>query len=157
MNRYLFIFILLMYSCTTGAQHQSGKVVGVKDGDTIEMMINNKRVVVRLEGIDCPEKGQAFGNKAKSFTSDLVFGKEVSVNITSYDRFKRAIAVVYMSGNKVLNEELLKAGMAWHFKKYNQDAVWARLETKARKSKIGLWSDPNPVPPWEFRKSRRKG
>lgn len=156
MKRYLLVILLLFGSCANKAAILSGIVTGIKDGDTIEMMIDRKKVIVRLEGIDCPEKGQAFGNRAKSFTSELVFGKNVTISIRSYDRFKRAVAVVYLPDNRILNEELIRAGMAWHFTKYNRDPAWARLETEARNSKIGLWSDANPVPPWEYRKNKTR-
>ena len=156
MKRYLLVILLLFGSCANKAAILSGIVTGIKDGDTIEMMIDRKKVIVRLEGIDCPEKGQAFGNRAKSFTSELVFGKNVTISIRSYDRVKRAVAVVYLPDNRILNEELIRAGMAWHFTKYNRDPAWARLETEARNSKIGLWSDANPVPPWEYRKNKTR-
>lgn len=158
MKPRLLIFLLIFHleaGCAV-AQSKTGKVVGVKDGDTIEMLVRGRQLVVRLEGIDCPEKGQPFGNKAKQFTSYLVMGKEVRVEISSYDRFKRAIGFVYFPGGRMLNEELLRAGMAWHFKKYNRNPQWDRLEKQARKSKTGLWSEPNAIPPWEFRKNNRK-
>jgi endonuclease YncB( thermonuclease family) len=156
MKKYLFLLIFLLFCVGLEAQKLSGKVVGVNDGDTFEMLVGNRKLKVRLEGIDCPEKGQAFGNAAKTYTSNLVFGQYVSVYVKSYDRYKRAIAIVYLPGGGTLNEALLSSGMAWHFKKYNNDKSWARLENQARKSRIGLWSDSNPIPPWEFRKSRRR-
>jgi micrococcal nuclease len=157
MKKYLLSSVFLFLCFALSAQQLSGKVVGVNDGDTFEMLSGGRKLKVRIEGVDCPEKVQPFGNAAKRYTSDLIFGKKISIYVKSYDRYKRAIAIVYLPGGGTLNEALLSSGMAWHFKKYNNDRSWARLENQARRSRIGLWSDPNPVPPWEFRKSRRKG
>lgn len=132
----------------------AGKVTGVKDGDTIVMLVDGKEVVVRLEGIDCPEKGQAFGSKAKAFTSSIVYGQNARLRISYYDRNKRAVGMVWLSDGRLLNTELLKAGMAWHYKKYNNNPHWAALERNARQQRLGLWSDPHPIEPWLYRKSR---
>lgn len=127
-----------------------GKVVGVSDGDTITVLHDGKGEKIRLYGIDCPEKKQAFGKRAKQFTSDMVFGKVVEVRPVTTDRYGRTIAWVYIDGT-CLNEELLKAGLAWHFKRYSSERHLGELETQARRQKAGLWSDPYPVPPWDFR------
>jgi endonuclease YncB( thermonuclease family) len=130
----------------------TGKVIGVKDGDTIEVFFEGKGHIVRLLDIDCPEKKQAFGAKAKVFTSDLCFGKEVRVgSFGKQDRYGRILGTVFING-KILNEELLKAGLAWHFKKYSTKQYYAELENKARENKVGLWADDNPIAPWDFRK-----
>ncbi len=128
------------------------KVIGVHDGDSITVLTSdNKQIKVRLEGIDCPELKQDFGQKAKQATSALCFGKDVRVQQTGKDRYGRTLAYVYVD-NICVNKELLKQGMAWHFKKYNSDPELAKLENIARSQKIGLWSQPNPVAPWEFRR-----
>lgn len=157
MKKKVLLFSVFLFICfSLNAQQLSGKVVGVNDGDTFELMVGNRKLKVRLEGVDCPEKGQPFGNAAKRYTSDMIFGKRVSIHVKSYDRYKRAIAIVYLPGGGTLNEALLSSGMAWHFKKYNNNKSWARLENQARRSRTGLWSDPNAIPPWEFRKNRRR-
>ena len=137
----------------------TGKVVGVTDGDTIKVFHNGKAEKIRLYGIDCPEKGQAFGNRAKQFTSQLVFGKEVTVKDYGLDnnRFERTLGEIVLPDGRVVNEELLRAGLAWWYRKYVPNRVdLAALEEEARTAKRGLWADPNPVPPWCFRK-RMKG
>ena len=131
-----------------------GKVVGVADGDTITVMHDGKGEKIRLYGIDCPEKKQAFGSKAKQFTSDKVFGQTVAIRPINKDRYGRTIGWVSYDG-KSLNDELLKAGLAWHYKRYSKDQSLAELEDYARGKKIGLWSDPHAVPPWEFRRGKK--
>lgn len=133
----------------------TGKVVGVSDGDTIEVLYNGKGQKVRLLDIDCPEKKQAFGQRAKQFTSDFCFGKDVRVETKGTDRYGRVLGTVYVN-NQSLNEALVKAGLAWHFTKYSHSETFAKLEREARAKKVGLWSDSNPVSPWNFRKMRLK-
>lgn len=130
----------------------SGKVVRVLDGDTIEVLHNMRAVRVRLSGIDCPEKRQAFGQKAKQATAVLVFGKDVTVQTFGHDKYGRTIGDVILPDGKNVNQELVRAGMCWWYRKYAPgNTELAHLEADARGSKIGLWSDPNPTPPWEWR------
>lgn len=128
-----------------------GSVVGVTDGDTIKVMRNDKVERIRLYGIDCPEKKQAFGKRAKQFTVNMVFKQTVDIKPITIDRYGRIIAWIYVNG-RYLNKELLKAGLAWHYKRYSKDRDLADLESQARKKKIGLWIEANPIPPWMFRK-----
>ena len=132
----------------------SGKVTSIQGGDIIRVRKGHGKVPVRLYGIDCPEKGQAFGKKAKQFTSDMVLGKVVEVVRVPGDRYGRAFVAV---GKRILNEELVKAGYAWVYLKYCEYPgceTWESLQMKARTDKLGLWADPNPIPPWEFRRQR---
>ena len=128
--------------------------MGISDGDTITVLDDTRtQHKIRLWGIDCPESGQDFGTKAKKFTSNLVFGKTVSVISEDSDRYGRTVGTVKVDG-KNLNEELIKAGFAWVYGRYFKRPVceqWKRYEESARKSKAGLWAQPNPTPPWEFR------
>jgi len=129
----------------------SGKCVSVADGDTITVLTaENIQIKVRLYGIDCPEKKQDFGQKAKEFTASLVFDKQVDVKESEKDRYGRTIGRVYRDG-KYVNLEIIKAGFAWHYKQYSKDVDLADAESRARESKVGLWSG-KPIPPWEFRK-----
>jgi len=94
------------------AKSFSGKVVGVTDGDTISVLRFGKEVKVRLAEIDCPEKKQAYGRKAKEFTADMVFGKDVTVHIKDIDRFGRTVGEVTLLDGRILNRELISAGLA---------------------------------------------
>jgi endonuclease YncB( thermonuclease family) len=152
-------FLIALFILLTGAkiiENIQGKVVGVSDGDTITILTkDNVQIKVRLEGIDCPEKKQAFGQKAKQFTSDLAFGKFVTFKKTGQDKYGRSLGYIILPDNKNLNKEILKTGFACHFKKYNKDTELANLEIQARKSRRGLWSETNPIAPWDFRKQQK--
>jgi len=130
------------------------KVIGIKDGDTFVLLIDGKEQVVRFAHVDCPEKKQPFGNKAKQFVSEMCFGKYVTlIHNNKFDRNKRLIAEVILQDGTNINKELIKNGLAWHFKKYSKDPEYAELELQARQNKIGLWSDTiEPIAPWEWRK-----
>jgi micrococcal nuclease len=160
--KIILLFFLLIPSLTHLNAQQipnviEGKVIAVKDGDTIQILYDGKPLVIRLAHIDCPEikKKQPYGTAAKKFTSDFCFAKMVRVeNDGKLDRNHRMIAVVYNEKGINLNRQLMKAGLAWHFKKYSSDNVYAQLETVARNSGTGLWSEKNPIPPWEWRKPK---
>jgi micrococcal nuclease len=130
----------------------TGKCVGVTDGDTISVMHAGKAVKIRLDGIDCPERGQDFGTRARQFTSAMVFGKQVEVLERDTDKYGRTVARVIVDGMDV-SVELVRAGLAWHYKQYSKDPVLAKAEVEARGAKRGLWAMPGAVPPWEWRKS----
>jgi len=134
----------------------AAKVIRIMDGDTMEVLYQNQPIKIRLAHIDCPEKRghQPFGTKAKQALSDLCFGQMVTVQGQKYDRYKRLIAVVINQNKQVVNQEMIKQGMAWHFKKYSSDPLYAQLEVEARKHKIGLWQDSNALAPWEWRKPK---
>ncbi|RJP93930.1 MAG: nuclease [Desulfobacteraceae bacterium] len=154
-KRLLFIvFFAFIILITTFAHADiSGKVVGVADGDTITVLENQTQYKIRIFGVDCPEKSQDFGTQAKQFTSDLVFGKTVQVIPEEADRYGRTVGTVMVDG-KCLNEEIVKAGFAWVYHQYCKKPIcdqWNRYEEAAKNAKIGLWSHPNPTPPWEFR------
>jgi micrococcal nuclease len=124
-------------------------VVRVKDGDTIVVLHEGKRLDVRLEGIDCPESGQAFGQRAKQATSGLAQGKTLRVPPTGTDKYGRTLANITLPDGRNLSQELVRQGYAWWFRKYSTDQTLAKLEAEARQKRIGLWADPNPMPPWD--------
>ncbi|MDY0151891.1 MAG: thermonuclease family protein [Candidatus Cloacimonas sp.] len=157
MTRKLILILAIFFTLQVAtAKTISGQVTAVKDGDTIVVLKNRVTYTIRLDGIDCPEKKQAYGQKAKQFVSDRVFAKVVRVEYTKRDRYQRYLGMVYYGKDKNLNQELLKAGMAWHYKQYSKDKYLAKLEQIARQKKMGLWQDKHAIPPWEFRRQRRK-
>jgi micrococcal nuclease len=132
----------------------SGKVVGIADGDTIDVMHTGRAERVRLYGIDCPELHQAFGARAKQFTSNLAFGKNVGVRVRDVDQYGRTVGEVILPDGKSLNRELVRAGLAWWYRQFARgDRELERLEAEARRDKRGLWADKDPVPPWNFRRA----
>lgn len=138
-----------------------GKVVGVADGDTITVLDNQQtQHKVRLMGIDCPEKTQPFGQNAKQSLSDLVFGRPVSVDWQKQDRYGRVVGKVLVGGQDA-NLEQIRRGWSWHYKKYEGEQepedrnIYAATEVDARMARRGLWADRDPIPPWDWRKSKR--
>lgn len=146
--------------CTCTIAHGSDftvPVVAVLDGDTIEVLHDNQAERIRLYGIDCPEKSQAYGKKAKQAASALAFGKEVTVQPHSKDKYKRTIADVLLPDGTNVNHELVKDGWCWWYRKYApDDTELENLETEAREARKGLWNDPTPIPPWIYRKAQQK-
>jgi len=133
-----------------------GQCVGVNDGDTIKVLKDGQEVKIRLASIDCPERGQPFSQRAKQFTSGLVFRKTVRVEPVTTDRYGRTVAWIYVDGANV-NHEIVKAGMGWWYRKYApDDKILEKLEERAKQDRIGLWADPNPIPPWEWRKEKKR-
>jgi micrococcal nuclease len=130
------------------------RVVGVKDGDTFELLRGSQTIIVRLHGIDTPEMKQAYGQRAKQFASDLAFGKNVRLIEHNKDRYGRTVGTIILPDGRNLNEELVREGYAWHYTAYSKDKNLANLEADARRFKRGLWQDPNPIAPWDFRKQK---
>ncbi|MDL2315166.1 thermonuclease family protein [Bacteroidales bacterium OttesenSCG-928-C19] len=165
MNRLIFfLFIFFYFSCSSSNKNSNsvantitGKVVSVADGDTFTLLTDEKKQIkIRLNGVDCPEKRQDFGERAKRHTSDFIFGKNVIVEIKDIDHYGRVVGIVTLSSGENLNESLLENGLAWHYKQYDNSKKYADLETQARKNKRGLWSSKNAVEPWNFRKVQKE-
>lgn len=157
-----FLLIALILSSPAVADVLEGKVVGVSDGDTVKILTVEKREEkIRLQGIDAPEKKQAFGAKAKQFLSDQVFGQQVKVEFSKRDRYGRILGKIVKAGKDV-NLATLEAGMAWHYRFFAKDlpegdrAPYLQAEERARVAKLGLWIDKDPTPPWDFRREGKK-
>jgi endonuclease YncB( thermonuclease family) len=136
------------------AEEFTGRVVGVTDGDTITVLRAGRAERVRLQGVDAPEKRQAYGERARRFTADLVFDRTVTVRASGRDRGGRLLGEVVLPDGRSLNEALVRAGYAWWFRRYSRDDRLARLEEEARAGRRGLWADRAPEAPWEFRARR---
>ena len=156
--------ILFCFSCSNESKRSThlheiiGKVIGIKDGDTIEVLFNGHPLTVRLEHVDCPElkKSQPYAKAAKQFTSAMCFGQVVTIlNENKYDRYRRLIGVIINTHGENVNKELLKAGLAWHFKRYSTDKDYADLQKQAQLRQVGLWKEQTPVAPWDWRCKKR--
>ncbi|WP_461395495.1 thermonuclease family protein [Deferrisoma sp.] len=151
------VFWVLLGLAAAARADMSGRVVAVADGDTLTVLVGTEQVRVRLAGIDCPERRQPFGRKAKEFASRLAFGQVVRVRGEDRDRYGRVVGEVILPDGRSLNRELVSAGLAWWYRRYApDDADLARREAEARAARRGLWADAAPVPPWEYRRSRRR-
>lgn len=148
--------IILLFVTTNFAATFTGKVIRVLDGDTIEVLVNKEPIRVRLADIDCPEKKQPFGQVAKKYVLEIAAHEIVTVNARNKDRYGRTIGEVILPNGDSLNRLLIRDGYAWHYKKYSKDVSMADLENQARRDRVGLWQDKNPVAPWDWRRGKRE-
>jgi endonuclease YncB( thermonuclease family) len=180
---FLFAFVLSTAACSRGSdesiprrdgspattpdknrrsnsdtQTLSGVVVSVVDGDTIEILDDERTSHrIRLKGIDAPEGRQAFGNVSRENLARLVAGKKVSIEWEKLDQYNRIVGKVYVNGTDVCLEQI-KAGLAWHFKRFvseqsaSDQQTYAQAELEARSQQLGLWRDSSQIPPWDFRR-----
>lgn len=148
--------LLWLLACTAQAyQVLEGRVVKVADGDTITVLSSaHEQQRIRLAEIDAPEKSQAFGQRSKQSLSDLVFAKTVRVEVVDTDRYGRFVGQVFVGAEHV-NHAQVRRGMAWAYRRYLKDPAVLALEEEARAARRGLWADPAPTPPWEFRHAAR--
>ena len=147
-----------LLASAAGADTLTGRVVGIADGDTLTVLDATKtRHRIRLVGIDAPEKGQPFGQACKKSLSDLAYNRAVAVESNKLDRYGRVIGKVLVDGQDA-NLVQVRRGCGWHYKQYqNEQSLDDRLsynaaEETARSGRVGLWADPSPMPPWEWRK-----
>lgn len=157
--QYLTILLLTLLTTSLHAGTiYTGKVITDSDSDTIKILTSDKhQIKVRLANIDSPEKKQPYGQKAKQVLSDKIYGKKVTVEKVTTDRYKRMIGNVYM-GDRYINAEMVADGYAWVYRKYNNNPKLLKLECQAQQERQGLWvlQEDQRVPPWEWRKQRRK-
>lgn len=153
------ILIVLFFFCNlaVSAERIEGRVVGVHDGDTVTLlMAGNQQIKIRLAQIDAPESAQAFGQRSKESLSDMVFNKNIRVDKKTIDKYGRTVGTIFVDGFDA-NREQVKRGLAWVYRKYLHDQSLLQVEDDARKAKVGLWSNANPMPPWEYRHGGKNG
>lgn len=144
------VFVYAVIFPAARQEEFSGRVVTVVDGDTIGVLRDGREVLVRLDGIDAPESGQAFGPEARQFMRDAAFDRIVVVNGVEIDRSGRLIARVTANGRD-LSMAAVEAGWAWQFVRHSNDRSLAAAEARARAQRLGLWAQPDPTPPWDYR------
>jgi micrococcal nuclease len=148
-KRLLLACLALLLSAYSVFADFSGRVVRVLDGDTIEVLHSRHAERIRLNGIDCPEKGQVYGTRAKQAASELVFGKQVTLQTFGKDKYGRTIADVLLPDGRNVNHALVRDGWCWWYRKYAPgNVILEELERRARGSGLGLWADPHPVRRW---------
>lgn len=159
MARFILIALLLTTLSAWASEAIECRVVGISDGDTFTCLTASKdQVKVRMGEIDTPESKQPYGTKAKQALSDLIFGKDVTLNVQDRDRYGRTVARV-KAGNTDVNAEMVRIGAAWAYRDYLKDRSLMDLEATAKHFKRGVWSLPQAEQqaPWEWRKERRSG
>lgn len=162
MKPNILVWLLFLLSLSAHSVELVGKVIKVTDGDTITILDANKeKFKIRLSGIDAPERKQAFGRVSKQSLSEMIAGKEVTVDYNKRNRYGRVIGKILYQ-NIDINLEQVKRGLAWHYKKYEREqhvedrTIYAHQEYLALKNKLGLWADNNSIPPWNYRKIKRQ-
>lgn len=149
------ILISILIAPKAELKEISGTVIKITDGDTITVLDSNKKQYkIRMNGIDAPERRQAYGTKSKDALGKFIFKKEVLIKWDHRDKYKRIIGDVYLK-NEYINLKMVEDGWAWHFKRYSKSQKMAKAEKEARKKKKGLWADSKEqIPPWDFRKKK---
>jgi len=141
-----------------GGELVSGRVVRVMDGDTYELLLEDKTTVrIRMDGIDAPETAMPYYRAATDYLKELTRDQIVSVSLSNKDQYGRVVSYSWLSDGRELGKEMIRAGLAWHYKQYNSDKELAALEIEARDAKRGLWVDKKPLAPWDVRRWRRQG
>lgn len=155
------ILLILLFNTSVHGETLHGRVIGVADGDTITILDNsNTQFKIRLAGIDAPEKKQDFGNVSKRSLSEMVFNQQVTIEWKKTDRYGRMVGKVVRNGKDV-NLEQVKLGMAWFYRKYQNELVfddrinYLHAEENAMSKQVGLWLHKDPIAPWDFRKISR--
>lgn len=136
-----------------------GTVIKVHDGDTYDLLItDNQTIRIRMEGIDAPEGGMPYYKIAKNYLINMVSNKMIEIHITDIDKHNRYIAYSYLENGLELGSEMIKEGLAWHYKEFNNEEKLSNLEIRARNLNKGLWKNyPYVVPPWTVRKLKWRG
>ncbi|WP_054287308.1 thermonuclease family protein [Gulbenkiania mobilis] len=151
MKKILLVLAMSLCGTAFAGERVDCRVVGVHDGDTLTCLAaGNRQMKVRLFGIDAPETKQSFGTRAKQTLSDAVYGKQVAVETMDTDRYGRTVGRVLLGGQDI-NLQQVKQGMAWVYTQYTKDLAYLAAEQVARSAKRGLWAEPNPVRPSDFR------
>ena len=157
----LLLLLLALLAPAVWAEVLVGRVIAVADGDTVTVLdASRQQHRIRLVGIDAPERGQAFGNRARQHLADRVFQREVQVEYDKRDRYGRILGKIVLDGEDI-NLMMVRDGMAWHYRQFQRDqrpadrALYADAEREARATGRGLWADAHPLPPWEFRRQNR--
>lgn len=153
--RLLSLLAVLTFSyCSSSSQSRKEvRVAEVTDGDTFVAEDKGKRFKVRLFGVDCPEDGQPGGVMAEQYLYQYL-NKTVTLVDHGKDRYDRVLGDIYL-GKDFINLKMVQDGVAWHYKQYSDSKVLAAAEVTARENRKGVWKDPNPVAPWEWRKAKR--
>ncbi|HIJ85239.1 MAG TPA: thermonuclease family protein [Magnetococcales bacterium] len=152
----MLAFLLLPLPAMAAEELWQGRVVFVQDGDSLKIKIKDTIEIVRLKGIDAPEKGQPFAEDAAQFVRKRVQGKKVTLEVFGRDRYNRVLAEVFLMGGRSLNRELVHEGWAWQHIYFSKDPELKQLQDAARLKKRGLWADDYPVAPWDWKRRGRK-
>lgn len=153
-HRFRLLLLSLLFLPLPAYAEVIARVVAVHDGDTLTVLLGRSQVKVRLKDIDAPELRQPFGQRSKQSLAELCFGKQAVLDMGGRDRYGRAIAGINCAGTNA-NTEQVRRGYAWTYTRYARvDSPLHALEAEARAAHRGLWVDPAPMPPWDWRRKK---
>lgn len=154
MKKMILAAAVWAFSAST-AHSEQFRVVGVSDGDTVKVLSSdNRQMKCRLHGIDAPESSQSNGQAAKASLSDMIYRKTVDVEVVDRDQYGRSVCRIFLNGADV-NKLQIQRGLAWWYSRYSKDASYGQAQNAARQQRVGLWAEPDPTPPWAFRREGR--
>lgn len=145
----------LGWTAPAAADEFGARVVGVAKGDSLTVLRDGKETPVRLIGIDCPELDQPFGREARDFATAQALGKDVTVKTVKREFSGRLLVEVKLPDGQNLAYALLRAGLAWWYRKQSGDPILSGLEAEARAAKRGLWAGVA-IPPEQWRRGMRE-
>jgi micrococcal nuclease len=152
----LLAFCLLPRACSFADEPNAGTVISITDGDTVIVAHDGTPEKVRLADVDSPEKTQPYGRAAKRFISDLIYLQKVRIIRRGTDKYGRTLATLFLKDGTNVNEALLRNGYAWIYRAKSKNPVYRRSELAARDRHVGLWADPHPEAPWDYRKAQKE-
>lgn len=150
------LFAILLSLSNYALANISGEVIRIIDGDTVEVLVNNKPLRIRLADIDAPESKQPFGQRSRQSLADLIFRHQVVIADQGTDRYNRTLGTIYTNENINVNAEQIRRGMAWAYRYHERptNQTMLTLEIEAKAARRGLWGDSNAIEPWKWRKLR---
>jgi len=156
MRIFVIVFTALLCAISGFTETLSGKIVKIADGDTVTLLTpNNEQIRIRLNCIDAPEKSQDFGQRSRQSLGNLLAGAYVKIKKHDVDKYGRVIGTIYLDGVDI-NLTQVKRGMAWVYDRYCSDPTYHEAEQEARSARLGLWSHPNPIEPWNYRRGKKE-
>ena len=160
MKRWQLFISLLAALClftllpAYGEEVLRGNVINIVDGDTLDVQVGPGKHRIRLAEIDSPERNQPWGDEAKQGLASKVLKQEVRIVVIDIDRYGRRVGTIFL-GQTDINRLMVSEGHAWVYRQYLQDKRLIEIETMAREAGVGLWSQSDAVPPWDWRKGKR--
>lgn len=156
MTRRAALAVLLCLAALTAAaaERVQARLARVIDGDTLVVRVDSQQVRLQLRRIDAPERGQDHFRESTNMLHGLLSGRDLDCQIGEADRYQRLLSSIRVDGLDV-ELELLRLGGAWVYPDYRQDEALMAIETEAREAARGLWADPSPIAPWDWRQGAR--
>lgn len=149
--RGLGFLLALVLAGAAPAETITGRVVDVSDGDTLTLLTaDRQRIKIRLAEVDAPEPDQPFGQRSRQSLAELALNRTVTVQARAHDDYGRTVGMVFVA-DQSLDAEQVRRGMAWVYRQYATTRSLYALEAEAKAARRGLWADPNPLPPWDWR------